>query len=339
MYAGTPGTIEWAKKRPVFQRKSFASGRMSEIAKIIDRHDGKRSKIDEEAALFYLSGHIFHLVEAEAAGAGGELAPDRAAFVEEHVQRLNSLGVRMFAYLCVISAEEAGFGEARNPGLWDFIESNTSEDAAKWIKGIFSRERERGFFAKTGKASVGECLKALEMGFRFGRWHPGFGGLPWAEIAGTALEAANGESSLELCVDKAFSLCHNNGAIFNKGHVFGHYSHSFYELLDIQASGQLPGAIAKGLPVDGLKAASVKALFEQGKRMFPEDFARGYDPKKVKSMASVREAKAEALMKKAHAHLAAPAAPVPEGPPARACDNLITLEELEGIHRGLKGRM
>lgn len=337
MYAGSPGTIESAKSRPVFQRKRFADGKMSDIAKVIDRHDGGRDAIDEQAALFYLSGHIFHLIESEAGRAGGDLAPDRKAFVEGHVKRINQLSVKMFGYLCVISAEEACFGEARNDGLWDFIESNTSADAAKWIKGLFSRDRSSGFFAKTGSATVGECLKALEMGFRFGRWSPGFGGLPWAEIAQTALEAAEGVSSLELCVDKAFSLCHNNGAIFNKSHMFGHYSGSFYDLLDIQASGQLPGAIGKKVAVEGLRGAAVKELFEQGKRMFPEEFSQGYDPKKVKSMAEVRQAKEQALAKKAHAHFASAAA-APAGPPKRPCDDLITLEDLEGIHRGLKNK-
>ncbi len=339
MYAGSPGTLDWAKKRPVFQRRNFASTKMSDIAKIIAKHDKEHAPIDEQAALFYLSSHIFHLIEGAAASSAGQIHPDHLDFVEEHIQRLNKLGVRMFSYLCVISAEEACFGRARNDGIWDFIESSTSADAAKWIREIVTGRKGSGYFSGTGAATIGECLKAVEMMFRFAQWTPGFGGLPWAQITQTAQEAAEGVSSLELCVDKAFTLCHNNGAIFNKHHVFGHYSGSFYHLLDIQASGQIPGAIAAGIAVDGLKAASVKALCKRGKELFPEEFAKKYEPSKVKSMEAVREAKEKALAKKAAAFFSsASAAPAPTSPPKRPCDDLITLDQLQDIHKSVKNK-
>ena len=344
MYAGTPGTLEWIKHRAVFQRKDFSSVPMSNIAKIAAQYDKEHSNIDEQAALFYLSSHIFHLIESASGGPSCQLSKAHADFVTEHVKRLNELSIRMFSYLCIVSAEEACFGEARNDGLWDFVESSTSADASKWLSQLFNRKTHGGYLSGTGSATAGECLKAVEMGFRFGRWSPGFGGLPWAQITQAASEVVYGSSSMELCIDKAFTLCHNNGAIFNKGHVFGHYSGSFYTLLDIQASGQVPAAISSGHPIEALKHPSVKKLHALGKTLFPQEFSVLYDPSKVKSMEALRKAKEAAAHKKAVAFIASGggggsggAFNQPAQPPKRACDNLLTLDELESIHKNVSG--
>ena len=347
MYAGSNNSIEWAKNRPVFARRNFSDRKMKEISKLFDPLLKESNNIDEHAALYYLSSHTFHLIESQAQSPASPLGLEQSKFTEEHISRLNKLSLRMFAYLCIISAEEACFGEARNDSLWDFIETSTSPDAGKWVKNLVDRSggySSRGnYFSGCGEATVGECLKAVEMVFRFARWSPGFGGLPWAQITQTAIEICSGINSLELGVDKAFTLCHNNGAIFNKGHIFSHYSGGFYRLLDIQASGQIPAAIHSKVSVEGLKHASVRALFEEGKKMFPAEFSAGYDESRVKNMESVRRAKEQAAAKKAASFISGGggwgqagqnAAPQP---PKRACDDIVTLDDLENIHKSCKG--
>lgn len=346
MYASMSKTIEAIKARAVFQKRDLSNAPMSEVAKKMTQFAAKHGtsqNVEQEATLFYLSSHGFHCLEASVTPTE-ELTPQKALLAEQHVQRMNMMGLRMFYYILVISAEEMQFGQARNEGLFDFVESNTSAGAAQWLKRVMGREGGRDFFKKTEGLSLGECIQALEMGFRFARWSPGFGGLPWAQIAETAGEVIRGSNSLELMVDKAFTLCHNNGAIFNKGHYYSHYASQFYQLLDIQASGQIPGAIHSKLALPGINSPAARELHAQFAKVFPEEFNTAYDASRVKSMASVREAKQAAAAKKASAFLAGgggwgggAAAAEPKGPPARPCDNLLNLEQYEGFNSPSKG--
>lgn len=346
MYASMSQTIESIKARAVFQKRDLSAAPMTEIAKKMKQFASKHGtarNVEEEATLFYLSSHGFHCLEASVTPTE-ELTPQKAQLAEQHVQRMNLMGLRMFYYILVISAEEMQFGQARNEGLFDFVESNTSAGAAKWLKGVMERGSGRDFFKNTEGLTLGECVQALEMGFRFARWSPGFGGLPWAQIAETAGEVIRGSNSLELMVDKAFTLCHNNGAIFNKGHYYSHYDQRFYQLLDIQASGQIPGAIHSKMSLPGVSSAAARELHAQFAKVFPEEFNTAYDASRVKSMESVRQAKQAAASKKASAFLASgggwgggSAAPEPKGPPPRPCDNLLDLEQYQGFSNPSKG--
>lgn len=339
MYASMRQTIDALKARPVFQKRDLTQAPMSEIAVKMEafaKKHGRNENIENATTLFYLSSHGFHCIEASLAPSE-ELSGAKEALALEHVTRLNLMALRMFYYILTISAEEAAFGEAKNDGLFDFIQEETSASAAKWIKGVMrGGGRSGGFFSGVGDATAGECVKALEMCFRFARWSPGFGGLPWAQIAETAGEVIRGDNSLELMVDKAFTLCHNNGAIFNKGHYFTHYPSTFYQLLDIQASGQMPGAIFSKVALPGLSSTVAKELHARYTKAFPEEFQQAYDPSRVKSMEKVRQAKEAANAKKAYAFVSGGggAAPAPQGPPKRPCDDLLSLEQYQGLSKG-----
>lgn len=350
MYAESLTGLSSVKGRPVFQKRDMSGAPMANFLEVLADFDkkNKQASIQEETALFYLSNHGFHAIETKAQN-GGALSPGQLRLASEHATRVTQMSLRMLCYLMVISAEEMGFGEPRNDRLYDFVESTTSADAAKWLKSVMERGGGRsgplGSKASVGKATLGECAKALEMGFRFARWSPGFGGLPWAQIAATAGEAIRGDTSLELMIDHAFTLCHNNGAIFNKGHQYSHYPSDYYHLLDIQASGQMPAAIEAGQRVSGLQSASVKALHEQFKKELGDlkgYMESAYDASLVKSKEAARKKKEAAAAKAAAAFLSAgggwgaAGAQQPSGPPPRACDNLFTIDDFNNVH-GIQG--
>ena len=79
--------------------------------------------------------------------------------------------------------------------------------------------------------------------FDHGSWSAGYGGKPWGQIARTANQFFTGHTSLEMLVDTAYTLAHNNGPMFNKGMLYQSYSQKFIMLLDIQRSGQIPELI------------------------------------------------------------------------------------------------
>jgi hypothetical protein len=337
MYADLNDTLGALKSRAVFCKRDFSQAPMAQFLEGVSKSSVKgQANIEEAAIAFYLSNHGFHLLESRYEASQEMLAPD-AKLAKAHVALASSMGLRMFHYLLTISAEEAQFGTARNDRFHDFVESATSPAAAKWLKGIMDRGGGRGSLGSAksvGDATMGQCVKALELCFRFAGWSGGFGGLPWAQIAETAGEVIRGTNSLELMVDKAFTLCHNNGAIFNKGHQFTTYRQDFYDILDIQASGQMPSAIHAGSSVTGMRSDSVKALHAGFAASFPEEFNAKFDPSKVKSMGEVRRKKMEAASKKANAFLASGggfSAAAANSPPKRACDDLFTLDDLAAV--------
>jgi hypothetical protein len=348
MYAQLGHTLAAIKSRIVFQKRDISATPMVSFLKHIKASSIKgQSNIEEAAIGFYLSNHGFHLLEAQNI-AGGSLTTEHASLAERHVAYTSEMSLRMFHYLITISAEEARFGQARNEGLFDFVESTTSADGAKWLKKVMGGElRGAGLLgdaSSVGAASLGDCIKALEMAFRFAQWSHGFGGLPWAQIAETAGEVVRGTNSLELMIDKAFTLCHNNGAIFNKGHQFTTYRGDFYSILDIQASGQIPAAVHSKIKVGGFGSKSVQELHQLYARSFPEVFHAAYDPSLVKSMEKVRAAKAAAAQAKANAFISAGggwgggAVAQPSGPPKRPCDDIFTLDDLDSLS-GSKGAL
>lgn len=342
MYGALSQTIGAIKSRAVFQRRDISATPMGEfLAKMNSSSIKGQENIEEAAVSFYLSNHGFHLIEAQY-GQSEILPKDVQERCLRHVEHTSKMALRMFFYILVISAEEAHFGEARNDRFHDFVESSTSKDAAAWLQKVMgSKLRGSGHLgapADVGAATLGECVKALELCFRFAQWHHGFGGLPWAQITETAGEVVRGTNSLELMVDKAFTLCHNNGAIFNKGHQFTTYRSEFYTILDIQASGQIPAAIHSKVNVTGFAGASVKAMHQDFEAMFPQEFTMKYDPSKVKSMEQVRAKKTAAAAAKAHAYISGGggfgggAAPMGSAPPKRACDDLFTMDDLDAIN-------
>lgn len=347
MYAQLGHSLHSLKSRAVFQKRDISATPMAAFFESQKRSSVKGSlDIHESTVLFYLSNHGFHLIEG-AHASGASMPQEMAGLAEDHVKLTSALGLRMFYYLLTISAEEAQHGTARNEGLFDFVESATSSDAAKWLRKIMSRKLAGGHCmggaGDVGKATLGECCKAMEMCFRFAQWTPGFGGLPWAQIAETVGEVVRGTNSLELMVDKAFTLCHNNGAIFNKGHQFTHYAPDFYTILDIQASGQIPAAIKAQVGAPGMSSPKARALHRSFAEFFSQEFNPPYDPSKVKSMQAARDKKAKAAQAKALAFTSSGGgwggAPAPAAPPKRACDDLLSADDLNLITggRGLPG--
>jgi hypothetical protein len=75
--------------------------------------------------------------------------------------------------------------------------------------------------------------------FYNGVFSPGFGGRAWGAIADCLVSFVDGTYSPEVMLDVVWTLCHNNGAIFNKGMFYESYTNTLYRILDIQRSGQI----------------------------------------------------------------------------------------------------
>lgn len=95
---------------------------------------------------------------------------------------------------------------------------------------------------------LGDYISVIEQMFLLGKFAGGYGGLPWANIAGTVRKMVYGEISPEVFIDTAFTLAHNNGPMFNKGMLFSHpNTKDLLKVLDIQRAGLIPHAINRGV--------------------------------------------------------------------------------------------
>ena len=87
-----------------------------------------------------------------------------------------------------------------------------------------------------GHKPVGLYVSAVEQHFRHGGWQGAYGGKKWADIALVVKQYIDGTSSAMLAADRAWTLMHNTGPIFNKGFYFLMHDSKLLKVLDAQAS-------------------------------------------------------------------------------------------------------
>ena len=79
-------------------------------------------------------------------------------------------------------------------------------------------------------------IEAVEQNYRHGGWGGAFGGKKWADITQVFRWYLEGEISAMLAADRAWSLVHNTGPIFNKGFYFTLHDSNLLSVLNAQAS-------------------------------------------------------------------------------------------------------
>lgn len=79
-------------------------------------------------------------------------------------------------------------------------------------------------------------VDAVEQHFRKGGWGGAYGGKKWADIALVFKRYLDGEISAMIAADRAWTLVHNTGPIFNKGFYFEHHDSGLMKVLNAQAT-------------------------------------------------------------------------------------------------------
>ena len=197
---------------------------------------------DTQAAAFYTLNHCASVVRSKFTK--NEPLPSWALQVmQSYSKELMLQSERMTHYLVSIITREMRhikspdgapvWSQTNNkyPGMGSFCRAlkSVNEDAAvtKYM---------------TDAPDVPMSVYAAGMAYMFdnGSWSGGFGGKAWGKVAAALQALLEGKISLEMMVDTAYTLAHNNGPIFNKGMMYDHYSGQFMMILDVQHSGQMP---------------------------------------------------------------------------------------------------
>lgn len=254
---------------------------------------------DKAAVEFYTLNHLASIVKAKFTE--NEPLPVWAQEVmAAYISCVAEQGQRMFYYLTLITTRESRHVKTDNsikPPL--DLTKNFGGACSKFntsIKGKGSDTAVEIFLSSPPLTSLGPYLKSLHHIFYNGVFHGGYGGKPWALVAQTALSFVEGKTSMEMMLDTAYTLAHNNGPIFNKGMMYNGYTHEIYKILDIQRSGQMPEYVLSkviGNPFD-IAALVLKVAAE-----FPGIFGAAVDFLKVEALGSMKKYPKEIAAQKA----------------------------------------
>jgi len=91
------------------------------------------------------------------------------------------------------------------------------------------------------------AFRSIVYAYTHGVWGGGYGGKAWASVADCVLKFFDGTYTPEIFVDTVWTLCHNNGPIFNKPYVYRSYTSDFMAVLDVQRAGMIPNLIYDSL--------------------------------------------------------------------------------------------
>lgn len=295
-----PNTMYTYLMNPMFDKVNMSEIHVSKLAQEIEafqKSSQKMSVPEKDALKFYFFNHAFHILKSKF-NPLETLNQDMAIVAEKHIQATNLIAKRLFFYNLIIAVEEARFIPKQNAQFYSFIENNYGSQFHNYVQKNFPNS-----LTSFGNLNMtcGEYTQAMMSVFGFGKWQPGFGGKGWVPIAASSADLIAGNISFEQMADQAFSLCHNNGSMFNKGHFYSQYSHFIYTILDIQDSGQIPQWIGQNLDnkyVDN----EMREIYEIMSRHFPNEMTGKVDMSLIKNSEQKRNKKAAALAAKNQAN-------------------------------------
>ncbi|MDG5496956.1 hypothetical protein [Niveispirillum sp. BGYR6] len=244
---------------------------------------------EAEALEFYALNHLVALVRRDYDWFE-TLPPPLLALVERYNDACAPKACRAFYYLLLICLREsrhlgnkavmlpalaAEFGEGV-PKIITCL-SDQSTGAAATMKGL----------ADQAGLTMGPFCRALSRQFHVGQYSTGYGGPAWGRVSDCLLAFVSGEYSAEMLLDTVWTLCHNNGPIFNKGMLYSSHGPALKRILDVQRSGQVPEAILHEPGIRAFAPKGLPAMLEAAAGLFPGSIGAYVDWFKVEALGSL----------------------------------------------------
>lgn len=196
-------------------------------------------------------------------------------------------GQRMYAYMLLIITRESRHLKSFSP-VWYQKLPAVFKTFHGSIKGKGSLDVAKTLCSNPPEMNLGDYTAALVKVFG-GSFSSGYGGPSWAKIAKSLHDMVVGTTSLELMIDVAYALAHNNGPMFNKGMLYEGYTQTFIKILDVQRSGQIPEAVKNGEFPNVLVPSDLKALILKCESEGGLSFGSYVDWEKVESLGAVHK--------------------------------------------------
>ncbi len=245
-------TILYHRARPLLRSLDLSSVPVSAVASqwlavqaMLKTEEGNvKTKPENDALWFYLMNHA--MAEVSQQFEDYEPLGDFEKTVNDYHDMMQVKSLRMFFYLLMITTRESRHAHVTTsmddlykeyPEVEAFHHSILNHNEMSAVSKLTDHPPEM---------LLGRYCEFIERQFTKGGYGGSFGGQAWANVAKCLSDFVHGKITAEMMMDTAFTLCHNNGPIFNKGMVYHGYDASeIRKILDVQRSGQIPQLIAE----------------------------------------------------------------------------------------------
>lgn len=240
-------TLAYHSSRPLGMKRDMSSVPVASVVTALReyKNNDKASNTQPcvEALWFYGCNHGVALI-ASAYHPHEPLSVEDNKFVSDYYTQMADKALRSFYYLLVICVREARHNKAYAGSHYAEMAKKSCKAAANFLQANGNENTIHETLMKTPPdCTIGELTTALLFAFNNGSWAGGYGGVAWAKVTDCLHQFVHGAYSAEMMLDTIWTLSHNNGPIFNKGHFYAHHGSHLLNILDIQRSGQILEAI------------------------------------------------------------------------------------------------
>jgi hypothetical protein len=237
--------------RPLFRQIDVSSVSCSVVSEQIKAFtkapDFQLVSPETEALEFYLGNHALALVQQKFHPLE-PLPPEYLALVEGFFAVANKAARRAMFYLILICTRETRHLHGKD-GWMPKLTAMYGKEVADYVSSLpdSATTAMNAFVSGPPKANIGPYIEALYHVFYYGSWGHGYGGTAWAEVTDCLRSFISGKFSLLMMLDTVWTLCHNNGPIFNKQMLYRNYSlggKDLLRILDVQRAGMIPTYLA-----------------------------------------------------------------------------------------------
>ncbi len=238
---------------------------------------GTSAKPEVEALWFYMANHA--VKEVEFRFDPDEPLPDPVLkLLELYNAKCSVIAARAFYYLLLITCRESRHCKSKSDyqphmqASWGaaatnaFIHGYPDQNSISAVTNVFDTH--------ASAATLAQVTEVVRYSFyQPGAYNGGYGGKAWGKVSDCLCAYVTGEYSAEMMLDTVWTLCHNNGPIFNKGMLYDMYSGALVEILDVQRSGQIPQIVISkqsGTKTADYVKTDMREFCKQVHELFPD---------------------------------------------------------------------
>ena len=286
-----PGTMAYYLSAPCFRKQVMTGYPLKNLAincKTFFKDAGEVNP--EEAAMnFYALNQMATIIRGKFTP--HEVLPKFEKIVmEDYLLCTAAQAKRLLYYLMLIVTRESRHQKSQHQ-KWKQKLAKFSPEIPVFldtISGMDSMKVAHKLMYSPPDVPCGAYFACMPVLFSEGKFGGSFGGIPWANIATCLNSFIQGDTSLEIMVDTAYTLAHNTGPMFNKGMLYEHYTPKLYTVLDIQRSGQMVEYVLEG--EKGLAfSTAINSMCKLFKDRYPNDIGDYLDWYKVESLGSKQQ--------------------------------------------------
>lgn len=280
--------------RPLFQERSYYGDiKIKDFAKKVSNYlSSPKSTPETDVLKFYFLNHAFHIITSKF-GPLDPLPEDVRKIVDSRSKKSSDISSRVLCHTFLTLLYEANWlYHGQKSGK--FYESHVAR-FGKPLADHFARSGSGGFSLGVYKdyvnidATCGNYCRAL---FNIYTTSPHMSAITkdkqWIEIASVPTDFFMGRLSLEEACDKAFSLFHWGGSIFNKNILYKVNTDNMQKFLDVQDAGQIPQWLNANLN-NSFVDNELREVFTLFKKHFPEEVSGMLDNKKIQDATTKRQ--------------------------------------------------